>query len=200
MQHTKIAITKEELSLMQNIDFLLTKATVMKKMKLLLQQLQDEIGKAATGYNLLPNLFAVHGKISNGENYRGLPFLILDYPRVFGKEDVFAFRSMFWWGNYFLFTLHLQGKYLQMYKSVLIDNLKQEEISDIYISTGDNPWQHHLEDNNFSLYSNEILLPANPEFLKITRKLKLDEWQKLPEYGRESFVLFIRLLGADSLF
>ena len=52
-------------------------------------------------------------RISRGEQYKGLPWVMLDYPRVFGKENVLAVRTMFWWGHYFTVTLHLKGEYLR---------------------------------------------------------------------------------------
>ena len=50
-------------------------------------------------------------KISKGENYRGLPYVMLDYPRLFGREEVLAIRTFFWWGHGFSVTLHLKGGY-----------------------------------------------------------------------------------------
>lgn len=199
MHQTKITITKEEMDVINDTAFLITKSTVLQKMKLLLQQLQDEITFTAKNYNLPVELFKIHGKISSGENYKGLPFLILDYPRVFQKEDVFAFRSMFWWGNYFLFTLHLQGKFLEKYQALLIENLKGKANKGIFISTGDSPWVHHLEEGNFTEYSLTTIVPQQPPFIKLARKLELNDWEKLPVFGKESFMIFLRLLGADKM-
>jgi len=38
---------------------------------------------------------AIAPKISKGENYEGLPWVILDFPRYFDKENVFAIRCFF---------------------------------------------------------------------------------------------------------
>jgi hypothetical protein len=199
MQHTKITITEEELAVITDTEFLITKATVLQKMKLLLQHLQDRISGTIKKYDLPSELSRIHGKISSGENYRGLPYLILDYPRVFDKENIFAFRSMFWWGNYFLFTLHLQGKFLEQHRTVLADNLQNQQTGKLYISTGNDPWRHHLEEDNFVLFSSDFTLPSELNFLKIARKLELSEWKKMPDFGAGTFELFMKLSGTDNM-
>ena len=61
--------------------------------------------------NFFCNLAIVQStpKIAKGENYLQLPYVLLDYPRCFDKENIFAIRTMFWWGNFFSITLHLSG-------------------------------------------------------------------------------------------
>ena len=34
-------------------------------------------------------------------------------PAVFSKENIFAIRTMFWWGNFFSISLHVSGKYFK---------------------------------------------------------------------------------------
>ena len=58
-------------------------------------------------------------KISKGENYNGLPYVMFDYPRFFTKENVFAVRTFFWWANYFSVTLHLKGEYKEMFAETI---------------------------------------------------------------------------------
>jgi len=53
----------------------------------------------------------VSPKISRGENYLGLPYLVLDYPRLFRPDAVLAIRTFFWWGHFFSSTLQLSGGY-----------------------------------------------------------------------------------------
>ena len=62
----------------------------------------------------------VEPKISKGEKYKGLPWVMLDYPRIFGKEDIMAIGTRFWWGHYFSVTLHLKGGYLRTYLPVIL--------------------------------------------------------------------------------
>ena len=62
-------------------------------------------------------------KLSKGENLNGLPYRVMDFPRIFKQEDVFAIRTLVWWGKQISVTLHLKGKYLKQFKLPLISSL-----------------------------------------------------------------------------
>src|SRR5215207_444248 len=120
MQVPKIQLSPAETELMQNADIILTKNRVLEKIKGLLQLVEQE--QLSIIHNEKPDgaVFGVGPKISKGEQYAGLPYLILDYPRVSGPEGLFFIRHMFWWGNFFSSTLHVSGKY----KQEIIDAVK----------------------------------------------------------------------------
>ena len=111
MQTSKIQYSTEELKLAENSDLILTKNRIVKKTIALFASLAEEYRSISIKYQAqLPSEIFEHSpKISRGEQYLELPYVMLDYPRVFSKEDVFAIRSFFWWGNYFSITLHLKG-------------------------------------------------------------------------------------------
>ena len=44
----------------------------------------------------IPETELKNGRVFKGEYYRDLPFVTLDFPRIFEKENVFAYRTMFW--------------------------------------------------------------------------------------------------------
>ncbi len=88
-------------------------------------------------------------RISKGENYRGLPYVVLDYPRRFGREDVFAIRTLFWWGNYFSVTLHLKGRYKDMFVTVIRERLSTLAGAGFHIGISDDEWRHELEEDNY---------------------------------------------------
>src|ERR1051326_3611882 len=104
--------TPTELEIIHNAKFFYTKASATQKVDQLLAEARDEIKSAIekTGMVFPKGVDSSMGKIFRGENYLGLPYLILDYPKHFSKDSVFAFRTMFWWGKFFSCTLHLQGK------------------------------------------------------------------------------------------
>ena len=97
---------------MGDTDFLLTKARVSQKVQTLLNQTHDQLKQyvAAERFTFPEGTSAQAGKIARGENYRQLPYLLLDYPRLFAREDVFALRTMFWWGQFFSVTFQLGGE------------------------------------------------------------------------------------------
>ncbi|MEI9808974.1 MAG: hypothetical protein WDO16_14545 [Bacteroidota bacterium] len=82
---------------------------------------------------LPPEVIKISPKISKGENYKGLPYLVLDYPRYFEKDNHFAVRSMFWWGNFFSSTLHLSGIYKKKYTSAIEASFTQLQENDFFI-------------------------------------------------------------------
>src|SRR5688572_30593643 len=105
----KIQLSTLELELVNNTEWILTKNGIIEKVKKLLhdiQMAQHEVLIAAQD-QLPAEVLMPSPKISRGENYKGLPYLILDNPRFFDKQDIFAIRTMFWWGHFFSITLHV---------------------------------------------------------------------------------------------
>lgn len=146
--------------------------------------LSQELYKLAgdTKQNFKQSLDAVP-KVSKGENLKGLPYLVLDYPRIFQKENVFAFRTLFWWGNYVSFTLHLKGEYLD---SQFINPLLLNQEKDICIvSFSGDEWNHDLLSSDYiklkDLDINSLDCLAIP-FLKICYKMELDQVNKLKQH------------------
>ena len=103
-------ISEKELKVLQGTDFLLTKAAVLEKIYKLLEDTRSKLIKnvKSTNFSFPDGTDIVTGKISRGENYRNLPYMVLDYPTLFTNESSFSFRTMFWWGNFFSSTLHLE--------------------------------------------------------------------------------------------
>ncbi|RYG23967.1 MAG: hypothetical protein EOO01_43830, partial [Chitinophagaceae bacterium] len=110
MNFTKLQLSAEELAMVGDSHWLLTKNSIMQKAYLLFGEAAASLQSALAGESGQgAEFFLPSPKIAKGENYKGLPYVMLDYPRHFGKEDIFAFRTMFWWGNFLSFTWHLKG-------------------------------------------------------------------------------------------
>jgi hypothetical protein len=96
---------------------------------------------------------------------------VLDYPRVFTKKDVFAFRTLFWWGKFISFTLHLKGKYLTKH----FDTLKHsalEHPTPLYLSASGSEWNHDPSADNYkqlNTKSSAKLFVSQIPFLKIVQ-------------------------------
>ena len=102
----KIQLSSAETELMQNASVILTKNSVLQKIKMLLEEVQEQQLDFVSQHNLdKTGFFLVPPKISKGENYSGLPYLIQDYPRITSAKNIFFIRNMFWWGNFFSSTL-----------------------------------------------------------------------------------------------
>jgi len=108
---TKITLSAKELELVCSTDWILTKHIIIEKVinlfSAMLISMQQKTGEQKS--NLPVEVFIKDPKISRGENYRQLPYVMLDYPRYFEKQDTLAIRTFFWWGNFFSINLQLSG-------------------------------------------------------------------------------------------
>lgn len=193
--------SEKELRYLQDTDFLLTKAAVGEKVKALLNQTHDQLRDYVTAHAIrFPDgVQAKAGKIARGENYRRLPYQVLDYPRKFAQDDVFALRTMFWWGHFFSVTFQLGGTSWQRYRPALARNAEALRGGNIFLCVGDDPWQHHREPTNYQAIDalspaarQEIITQQN--FLKLAVFLSLDEWASVPTQARAFFEKMIRLI------
>ncbi len=173
----------QELDIAEDPYILLIKNRVIEKVKDLFGDFERDINHQLSSFEhqLPEEINLKHGKISKGENYRHLPFVILDYPAFFTKEDIFAFRTMFYWGHFMSFTLHLQGKYANKYASSLIESfIKSDQGDKIYFCVNDTPWEYIYEEKNYKLLhtlsSSQIRDHLNANvFLKLSIKLSISE-------------------------
>ena len=193
-------LSDDELQLVTNTDWILTKRKIIDKVNGLLvlvaanQQRVIENEKA-----WLPVAVVLSTpKIARGENYLQLPYLLLDYPRCFDAENIFAVRTMFWWGNFFSITLHLSGIYKEKFQQKIIENIGAVE-QDVFICIHENQWQHHFEADNYTAIkelSKEALqdMIIEKQFIKLAIKFPLQPWAALPALLNKSFLEIIKLL------
>lgn len=205
MQDTKLTLGDEEADAIMNSRFFIVKRDVTEKIFALLGILEKEIKKKSSRYDFLTSgelPVREKGKIFRGENYRTMPYILLDYPRVFTTETVFAFRSMFLWGNEFSFTLHLQGKSLELFRENIIQNFSQMQGKEFFFCVNDSPWEYSFDETNYK--SLDELIAQEPDelkdkirsqpFIKFSRKLGLKEYEQAIGYGLETFELSMNLL------
>ncbi len=183
---TKLMLSPQELLIVEDTSWVLTKQQIIKKVYELFHAqvpvIQQLIGN--TKNHLPPALLSVIPKISRGENYRNLPYVILDYPSMFDKENIFALRTMFWWGNFFSITLHLTGRFKKLYQQDITNNIQKKGEGDFYVCVNDKGWEHHFDAVNYlpahSLTTEELDSHLNrKEFLKVAVKINLNQWNDL---------------------
>ncbi|MCK5457888.1 MAG: hypothetical protein KAI45_12235, partial [Melioribacteraceae bacterium] len=140
-----MSLSDKELSMIKNTDFLITKINIISEIENLLGATKNRLIELVENENIkfLPEQDLMKGRVFKGEYYRELPFVTLDFPSTFEKENVFAYRTMFWWGNFFSGTLHLQGEYLELHRAKLLSNFDMLLHQDIYICDGETPWEYH---------------------------------------------------------
>jgi len=197
---TKIQLSEEERDLVINTEWILTKHRVVKKVYEMFGEINEMMRQELIHHNhLFPeNLKYRGGKISKGDNYQLLPYVILDYPSFFGKNNIFAVRTMFWWGNFFSVTLHLSGDHKTKYinnSSALFSFLKRNNFS---ICVSEQEWQHHFRENNYvssqTLTYLEYQRIVEMPFFKVAKKLSVTHWDEAPDFIIKTFREVLQLL------
>ena len=200
---TKIMLSLQELEVVRDTNWVLTKREIISKVCELFNQQVPVIAPLFTAVKskMSPAVLASRPKISRGENYQQLPYVMLDYPAEFSKGDIFALRTMFWWGNFFSITLQLSGSYKSLYRETLIEWISQEGDPLLYVCVNAEPWDHHFEPDNYvpaiSLERESLIdkLTAN-DFLKIAYKFDLKEWNQMQNLFTAGYAKMAKGLGA----
>ncbi len=198
---SKLTLSAEELQLVENTHWILTKRIIIDKVNFLFGNLSGVLRQHISGHkDYLPQAI-IHSipKIAKGENYLQLPYVLLDYPRCFDKENIFSVRTMFWWGNFFSTTLHLSGSYKAIFEAAIQKNIQVLQHDDFYICMNDNEWQHHFEADNYlplnTLKAAEITgIIQQQRFIKVAVKFSLQQWNEMPGLLEKSFLNLLQLV------
>lgn len=196
----KLMLSDDEQRLVTNTQWILTKRMVVEKVDHLLGHLaqnQKQVIEKEKAW-LPEEVVRSEPKISRGENYLQLPYLLLDYPRCFDTENIFAVRTMFWWGNFFSVTLHLSGKYKMRFQEKIIENISTGK-QQVFVCINENQWQHHFEADNYisaKQFKEAGWLHRVPEkhFIKLAIKFPLQPWTGLPALLEKAFLELIEML------
>jgi len=201
MEVSKIHLSSSELELMQNAEIILTKNKILEKMKGLLEEVQEKQIDFVKQDLVNNDIFKVSPKISRGENYLGLPYLILDYPRQSCQNNFVFIRTMFWWGNFFSCTLHIAGNSKKLFSNDI--KRSYSELKNHFIGVNNDQWVHHLEDTNFKKISSLTKVEFDQccdefEHLKIAGKFSLSEWTNAPLNLFNSWKFYLNICGLIS--
>lgn len=203
MSKAKIRLSQKETELVIDASFILTKNAILEKVNYLLVDLHDK----QQSFLNHPQLFAatdwknLSPKISKGENYKGLPYLMLDYPRIFDHSTIFAIRTMFWWGNFFSITLHLSGDYKNKFEKQLTTHFPILAKNNFFYCINEDQWEHHFEDGNYVALNKlintdfEMLIKDKP-FIKLAAKISLHQWDDATDMLFKYFRQIIEMLDS----
>ena len=181
-----VRFSAEEMRLVTDPAWILTKNSIIRKVVELFGELSGEWREILSGESSTGGAWG-DPRISKGEQYKGLPWVMLDYPRVFGKEDIFAIRTMFWWGHYFSVTLHLKGDYLRTYLPVILSNRGVLEAAGFWPGVSDDEWEHDHRPGSGG--PGEWKIGDRP-FLKVSARCEMDQ----PACLTEKFAILARVL------
>lgn len=194
-----VAFSQKEITLLTDTDFLLTRQEINAKLVTLLSEVEREIHEhiQLTTFSFPEKAFIQTGKISRGENYRGLPYFILDFPRLFSQREVFAFRTMIWWGHELSCSLHVAGESLNSFSNGLPARIAGEH--DLFISVNSTPWEFYFEPDNY-LPARELTETAiqnhmdSFQFIKLADRMPLEKQESFKPFILESLARFLKYL------
>jgi hypothetical protein len=187
----------KELEIINDTDFFRLKSTVTQKFYQLFGKLIHEIKaeKNLLNFDFPKGMDITNGKITKGENYLGLPYVVADFPKIFNQQGVFTFRMWFWWGNYILFSWHLSGDYLIAQQKFLISKFEDFKKADFLIFIGTDEWQQHISKGSYLALKNvsktdyEKLITK--PFFKICQKIEFQNIEKVIHIGKNTLKTFI---------
>lgn len=201
MLPTKLTLSAEERLLMMDTRFILTKNAVLKKVELLFGVVSETSRQRVRALGMEGvGLFVLSPKIARGEQYQNLPWVMLDYPRIFTRTDTCAIRCFFWWGNYCTVTLQLAGSYLNLYRQPVEAFVKQHTGGgDWYLSVGEDQWQHQLDSTAYVATGliDETYWSENRSFIKLVKKIPLEKWDELFPLLENNIVAFLEILKTN---
>jgi hypothetical protein len=198
LEQAKVSLSSFELQLVTDPSWILSKNVVIQKVISLFSGLSDSFRSSAEAQPLPSPILKWPPKISRGENYQGLPYVMLDYPRCFTKEHVCAVRTFFWWGHYFSSTLHLKGRFKTDYEGVLGSQIRQLS-TDAWINFKNDEWCHIVSDAEMRPLNEETLADVKKlDVLKLAYKLDLTRWDDSEQFLLEHFHQMVGLLAVNS--
>lgn len=172
-----------------DIDLLKNKAWILHKNEVLVQ-VEKQLYQAANNLQAtnvyqafkskFPELKNIP-KVNRGENLRGLPYRLLDFPVYFDKDNVLAFRLLFWWGNQIHFILHLKGKYLNAVGKSQLKILLEQDSNLKYRNAGEE-WSF-----DYKSYETNTDLISSAPFLQICKQYPIEDLNKVDEILKNDF-------------
>ena len=205
MAVANVKLSKKELLLVCDEQFILTKNHIINMVYELFGELNSRfVTLQKNSSEIFPtSALACSPKIYKGEQYKSLPYVLLDSPRLFSHEGIFAIRCFFWWGNFFSITLHIAGIYKEKYYLPLFNALQAKKDTGWHICVNENEWEHYFAPDNYLLITDSPANHANAQefsekkFFKIAKKIPLQEWDAAPDFFIDTYREIMGMLKPD---
>lgn len=193
MNLAKVQFSEEEFAIVQNAALLLTKNRVIEKVHQTFVDLSQQLTENYK-HKLSGELIGCQPGITKGEKLKGLPWVVLDYPRHFDRENILALRTIFWWGHDLIITLHLKGCYLPRGIAAIYKNSALLKDLDFVVCCSGDEWEHALDSSHVIPLKETASLEAAP-FVKLSVSIPLNTWnENFPEKLAEMHAIFAKLI------
>ena len=173
MRKSTNKLTKQVLNFASSKEYPLTKHRIMKTMTFLF----DELGhRLSDQFNNFDYLTGSDYKITKGENYNFMPYVVLDFPKMIGHKFPIVCRTIFWWGHYFTANLIIDTELID----VTIFYKNKSTLKKTYVLIGENLWDNNLQSGNYILINklsiaDLTILIENRNYLRLSHKIKLSQ-------------------------
>jgi hypothetical protein len=185
MRKSTIKLTKHELNFAQSTSYPLVKQQIVQKVGHLFQELGQKLIHHFGTHTLIQS---PEYKITRGENYRNMPYMVLDFPRITGKDFPIVCRTLFWWGHYFSCSLLVHTSLLDL--DATADLLSQKR--KLRLCTGTDLWEHDLKHSSYiklaKCSSTDIRqIIENQTYIKIACKIALADNDRIDALATEAY-------------
>ena len=198
-----VKLSQTEFSMVTDAEIILTKNRI-------LSRVMDLFGALAADYReqlqshwvFSPEVLELSPKIYRGEQYQQLPYVTLDFPRYFTREDILAVRSFFWWGHFFSISLLLTGRFRREIIPLVKHSEGHSRFGDWYVSAREDIWDQD-KDTTLCKTLREVKedtrlsgeLAVRP-FVKVFKLLPLVQWEDAFDFFSLSYRELLQGLGS----
>jgi hypothetical protein len=186
MQISKLIFSEAELKIAEDPGVILTKNVVIEKVYDQFGELGQILFESFSPLqSIFPNELKLIPKISKGEKYQELPWVMLDYPRCFSESGHFAVRIFFWWGHYYVVMAQFSGKYAEPVLKRLDAGEMPENISGYPVWAGfpSEIWDHRFPQEGLGPVS-EMPFGARGDILKMAIRIPIANSHHLSEVAK----------------
>lgn len=183
-------ISKLEFDLLRNTEWIHRKRETLKKIDHLFYAVSENLNAIPIFQDFKskhPEL-KYRPKVNKGEMLQGLPFRILDFPVFYSKENVLAFRLLFWWGQPIYNMLHVKGTYLNRVNFTELNAALSNQENLGFRNSGAE-W-----DFDFDVETPKSVENKDAAFIQVWKKHPLEKLAQLPEIYSADFALWNSLL------
>ena len=153
MQRSKLELSPQQLLLLHDANVWNTKRELVNMVSTWMAETLIELkSNHQAVFESLAPAASLNGKITRGENHNGFPYVLLDYPNHFTKDEIVAARNLVWFGNGFHCTLHVKGTLVD----TVLRNLTGPpgRFNHVMLCASGNEWIHHVNTNDWQRIGN----------------------------------------------
>jgi len=185
MKNRSIGWTEEEIAALQMTRIFQIKGEIQKKVWDHLELLRDALREEIGNHPLLApeGIDTQTGQIAKGENHIRLPFVYLDFPKFFSRKEKCAFRTFFWWGNYVVYALILEGKLLPEYLKRIKEHYNTLLEGHFHLAITKDPWEWRKGDS----YTLPLTDQTQKTFLELLKKKSFIKLERFLDFKDSEF-------------